>query len=115
MVPDAPKVEVGRAERCPMGGGWDADVVVGGEHVAIASRDADAPDPTWFVRFEAPDCSPAWLAGSGTVEASTLREFRRLVREHVEDAHRRMVDVALAEACQHAYDRAEVARAGSMT
>ena len=112
LVPPSPVVEVGRVERGCWGEGMEAPVSLDGETVAYATRAADADSPTWFLRLEVPDV-PAWAVG--TLEAGTIRELRRDVREHVRTAHRRMVDAALAEACQHAADRAELAASESMS
>ena len=106
-------MESGRkVQRDAWGDSMEAEVAVGGEVVAIATRPTDCPMPSWLCRFERPD-APAWMVG--TVEADTIRELRREVRAHVLTAHRRMVDVALAEACQHAYDRAALHRAMSLS
>ena len=112
LVPPTPVVEVGRVERDAWGDSMEAEVSVGGEVVAIATKATDCPMPSWIVFFEAPD-APAWMVG--TVEADTIREFRPAVREHVAEMHRRMVDAALAEACQHAVARAELAASESMS
>ena len=112
LVPPTPVVEVGRVERDAWGDSMEAEVRLDGEVVAIATKATDCPMPSWIVFIEAPD-APAWMLG--TVEAGTIRELRTLVREHVVDAHRRMVDAALAEACQHAVARAEIAASESMS
>ena len=94
-TPDAPKVEVGKVQREHWGDQMLAEVSVGGEVVAIATRATDCPMPSWIVFIEAPD-APAWMVG--TVERDTMREFRPAVRAHVRDCWRRMVDgVAMTE------------------
>ena len=110
MVPDAPKVEVGPVRRVL--DSMEAEGRLDGEVVATAIRATDCPMPSWLLRVESP-AAPAWAVG--TVEAGTIGELRLLVREHVVEAHRRHVDAALAEACEHAVARAEIAATESMS